>query len=65
MERVCTGKIRTETESRNEALTGTALLGLEGLGGLDFGGRARLLEAGAGLLLEGGVGADTGEVRPV
>ena len=53
------------TKQKRGTLTGAALLGLEGVRGLKVCGRARLLEAGEGLLLEAGVGADAGEVRAV
>ena len=46
-------------------LTGTALSGLECLGGLEVGGGARALEARAGGLLELGVAAEAAHVEAV
>ena len=50
---------------REELLTGTALSGLECLGGLEVGGGARALEARAGGLLELRVAAEAAHVEAV
>ena len=54
-----------EGKRREGLLTGTALSGLECLGGLEVGGGARALEARAGGLLELRVAAEAGHVEPV